>query len=96
MIRAPLRTGATLCSSAMPSMAVEAALRASSMTALIAVNALASLSSVSRCFCDASDCSIRATASSTMLVSALRLRLAYSPRNQRPRAVSMKASLIAS
>ena len=41
-------------------------------------------------------CSIRATASSTMRVSALRLRLAYSPRNQRPREVSMKASLIAS
>ena len=40
--------------------------------------------------------SIRATASSTMRVSALRLRLAYSVRNQRPREVSMKASLIAS
>ena len=40
-------------------------------------------------------CSIRATASSTMRVSALRLRLAYSVRNQRPREVSMKASLIA-
>jgi len=40
--------------------------------------------------------SIRATASSTLLVSALRLRLAYSSRNQRPRAVSMKASRIAS
>jgi hypothetical protein len=37
----------------------------------------------------------RATAFSTKRVSALRLRLAYSARNQRPREVSMKASLIA-
>ena len=39
--------------------------------------------------------SIRATASSTIRVSAFLFRRAYSSRNQRPRDVSMKASLIA-
>ena len=61
----------------------------------IAASASVSLVSEAACFCEAMLSSIRATASSTILVSALRLRLAYSPRNQRPREVSMKASLIA-
>ena len=47
-------------------------------------------------FWAASELSIRATASSTMAVSALRLRRVYSSRNQRPRAVSRNASRIAS
>ncbi len=96
MIRLPLRTGASFSSSARPS---SAATRAASTAPLIAASA--SLSPLSGgagggCRWAARFSSSRATASSTMLVSALRLRLAYSPRNQRPREVSMNALLIAS
>ena len=56
---------------------------------------LSSMSTASDRRCAARLSSSRATASSTMRVSALRLRLAYSVRNQRPREVSMKASAIA-
>jgi hypothetical protein len=96
MTRTPLRTGARFSSSARLSRAPDAAALASSSARLMAVNASASPLSGAGCRWAARLSSIRATASSTMRVSALRLRLAYSPRNQRPREVSMKASRIAS
>jgi len=94
--RAPLRTGARFSSSARPPTAPNAAARAASSAARIPIRASASPASGAGVLCAARVSSIRATASSTILVSALRLRLAYSPRNQRPREVSMNASLIAS
>jgi hypothetical protein len=95
MIRLPLRTGPSFSSSARPS---RAATRAASTAPRIAASASFSPLSGAAAGCRwvARFSSSRATASSTMLVSALRLRLAYSPRNQRPREVSMKAWLIAS
>ncbi len=96
MTRAPLRTGARFCSSARSPTAVVAACRASLNAVRNDAIIWSSRGSRSGCFCAASVPSIRATASSTILVSALRLRLAYSPRNQRPREVSMNASWIAS
>ncbi len=99
MMRAPLRIGARFSSTRIPSNAVDAAPSAFSTAFRIEVSAAGSRSTTTGgggCFCAASVSSIRATASSTMRVSELRLRLAYSSRNQRPRAVSMKASRIAS
>ena len=120
--RAPLRTGASRCSSARLSsastadssaastelrMAASASVRRScAAVAAATASAACCAERPSSCWRLASRsrvssrwavrlCSIRATASSTMRVSALRLRLAYSVRNQRPREVSMKASAIA-
>ena len=96
MTRTPLRTGARFCSSASSPSAADAAVLASFSAARSAASASAKRGSRTGVFCAASVSSIRATASSTIRVSALRLRLAYSPRNQRPREVSKNASLIAS
>ncbi len=99
MMREPLRIGARFSSSCKPSKAVVAAPSALATALRIDISAAGRRSTTTGgggCFCAATVCSIRATASSTMRVSALRLRLAYSSRNQRPRAVSMKASRIAS
>lgn len=93
--RAPRCAATRVAVSSSVAIALATLARASPITARIAASD-STAASAWACFCAARVCSIRATASSTMLVSALRLRLAYSVRNQRPREVSMKASRIAS
>jgi hypothetical protein len=95
MIRVALSTAARACSASGPDI-VRAALSFASLSKPRIRTSASGSSFAGACLWAAMVASIRATASSTMLVSALRLRLPYSPRNQRPRAVSMKASRIAS
>jgi hypothetical protein len=79
MIRTALAMGASCSSKASPSSPALAAVCALSTALRIAASAAARSASAAACFCAARLSSIRATASSTRRVSALRLRLAYSP-----------------